>query len=159
MIQQNPRFADSAMQDPRMITVLGVLLGIDMQGFSRPEGSDEMPEGLSPLNPTGTQSSHHPPPEPTRPSPPNQSAQAASTQMAEEEVEEDADTKIKQAAESEKKLGGEAYKRRDFEEAERAYSKAWELWPKDITYLTNLSGQFSQHHVCNVAHATLSGVL
>ena len=35
------------LNDPRMIDVFGVLSGIDMQGFSRPEGSDEMPPGMS----------------------------------------------------------------------------------------------------------------
>ena len=48
LFQQNPKLAESALQsDPRMIDVLGALMGIDMQGFSREEGSDELPPGVS----------------------------------------------------------------------------------------------------------------
>ena len=65
------------------------------------------------------------------------------TQEVEEEpMEEDEDAKVKAEAEEEKKKGSEAYRKKDFVEAERAFLKAWELWPKDITYLTNLSGTY-----------------
>ena len=61
-IQQNPKLADNLLaQDPRMIDVLGALMGIDMQGFTREEGSDELPPGFQKAEPTPSS----PPPRPT----------------------------------------------------------------------------------------------
>ncbi len=135
--------------DPRMIDVLGALMGIDMQGFSRPEGSDEVPPGVSPSaaaasSPPMSPAKHAPPP----PSPPPPSSSKArepqDVKMAEAEDEAkevgSEDAAAKAAAEAEKKLGSEAYKKRDFAVAVAHFNKAWETWPKDITFLTNLSG-------------------
>lgn len=65
--------------------------------------------------------------------------------MAEPEPEEDdpeaiEEKKVKAAAEEQKKIGSDAYRKRDFETAAAAFEKAWDLWPKDVTFLTNLSG-------------------
>jgi len=38
-----------------------------------------------------------------------------------------------------KAKGSEAYKKRDFVTAKELFSKAWEVWPQDITFLTNLA--------------------
>jgi hypothetical protein len=57
-----------------------------------------------------------------------------------EEDEDDEEVKAKKEAEAEKKLGSEAYKKRDFEAATTHFSKAWDVWPKDLTFLTNLGG-------------------
>lgn len=138
MLQTNPQLAEGALNgDPRMIDVLGALMGIDMQAFGRDEGSDELPPGFS----------KEPPSPPPRPSP---STPQASTSVptpppakVEEDVvmeEDDEDAKAKKEAEAEKKLGAEAYKARDFESAVTHFSKAWDLWPKDVTFLTNLGG-------------------
>lgn len=54
---------------------------------------------------------------------------------------DDEDAKAKKEAEAEKKLGSDAYKVRDFGKAATHFEKAWELWPKDITFLTNLGGE------------------
>ena len=59
-------------------------------------------------------------------------------EMAEEDQEE---AKQKTEAEAEKKLGAEAYKARNFEKAATHFSKAWDLYPKDITFLNNLGGK------------------
>jgi len=59
---------------------------------------------------------------------------------AEETEADDEDAAAKKAAEAEKKLGAEAYKKRDFTAAITHFSKAWETWPKDIAYLTNIAG-------------------
>jgi len=135
MIQQNPALAQNALQDPRMITVLGVLLGIDMQGFAREEGSDELPPGVQPSSP--------PPPKPTSPKPAASTSTQPPPTSAEPEPEEDEeDAKARKEAEAEKKKGNEAYKKKDFATAEAAFMKAWELWPKDVTFLTNLSAAY-----------------
>ena len=136
MIQKNPRLADGALQDPRMIDVLGALMGIDMQGFSRPEGSDELPGGISKDHMASPPSS--PPTQPSasssKPPPP---APEDDIEMADEDDEEAA---AKKEALELKKVGSEAYKKKDFDEAAKNFEKAWDVWPQDITFLTNLGG-------------------
>ncbi|KAI0751258.1 activator of Hsp70 and Hsp90 chaperone [Daedaleopsis nitida] len=111
--QQNPKMAESALQsDPRMIDVLGALMGIDIQGFSREEGSDELPPGVN------------------------------MTDEEDVEMEEPEDVAAKKVAEAEKKLGAEAYKTRDLDSAIAHFQKAWDVYPKDITFLTNLAAAY-----------------
>lgn len=109
------------MQDPRMIQVMGVMMGIDLQAFERPEdvpGADkEVPAA--------------PKPAPAEPKP--------KETPKEEESSEDAAEKA--AAEAEKKLGNAAYLQRDFSTAVEHYTKAWDLH-KDITYLNNLGAVY-----------------
>ena len=143
LIQQNPQLAQSLLSsDPRMIDVLGALMGIDMQGFSRPEGSDEVPPGV----PTSAASPPSSPPPSTKPTPAASSSKVHEPEDVKmtgaEETEEDSeDAAAKKAAEAEKKLGADAYKKRNFEAAITHFSKAWETWPKDVTFLTNLAGE------------------
>lgn len=122
-----------------MISVLGVLMGVDMQGFS---GDDVPPEydtkpssSSSPTSPpTAPQQTSKPTPSKAAPPPP-----AEDVKMAEPEPE-DEEAKVKAEALKEKAKGNELYKKRDFDPAIAAYERAWELWPKDVTFLTNLSG-------------------
>lgn len=132
--------------DPRMIDVLGALMGIDMQGFSRPEGTEDLPEGLSarPTSPPKP-SPASPPPQPsasTSSPPPKPAAEPADVEMKDAEDTDDEEAKAKKEAEAEKKLGAEAYKKKDLETAGKHFSKAWDLWPKDISFLTNLSAVY-----------------
>lgn len=124
-----------ALQDPRMIDVLGVALGIDMQGFAGPEGSDELRPDVSPQTqstpPPATSSKSDPEPTPA-PHPAEEDVE-----MTEEDDEE---AKAKKEALAAKEAGGVAYKAKNFGEAATFYQKAWDLWPKDLTFLTNLSG-------------------
>ena len=129
-----------------MIDVLGVLMGVDMQGFSRPEGSDDLPPDLS----TTTQQKSPPSSPPTRTpqgpsasaSKPQPSASASSpTEDVEMSKEDDEEAAAKKQAEAAKKAGSEAYKKREFDEAAKFFENAWELWPKDVTFLTNLAGE------------------
>ncbi|KAH9953327.1 hypothetical protein BC827DRAFT_138537 [Russula dissimulans] len=68
LVQQNPQLAQSLFStDPRLIDVIGALMGLDVQGFGRPEGSDDLPPGVSPtfaIPPTS------PPPSPAKPTSP-----------------------------------------------------------------------------------------
>ena len=148
LVQQNPQLAQSLLSsDPRMIDVLGALMGIDMQGFNRPEGSDDVPPGVppsaaSPPSSSPSSASHAPPPAASS----SKAPVPDDVKMAEVEEEADdgdnEDAAAKAAAEAEKKLGVEAYKKRDFAVAITHFTKAWETWPKDITFLTNLGGGF-----------------
>ncbi|TKY87820.1 hypothetical protein EX895_003401 [Sporisorium graminicola] len=151
-IQANPKEASMAFQDPRMIQVMGVLMGIDLQAFERPEGSDELPADLenrrediekqtasssssAPAAATAASSSSSAPDVEMKDAKPS----SASTQppAQEQEDEEDEEKKAKAAADAEKKLGNERYLKRDFDAAISHYNRAWELH-KDITYLNNL---------------------
>jgi stress-induced-phosphoprotein 1 len=122
--------------DPRMIDVLGALMGIDMQGFSRPEGSDEVPPGV----PGSAASPPSSPPPSAKPAPAASSSKVREQEDVKMAEAEDEDVAAKKAAEAEKKLGAEAYKKRDLTAAVTHFNKAWDTWPKDITYLTNLAG-------------------
>lgn len=116
-----------------MIDVLGVAMGIDIQGFSRPEGSDELPPGVTKQEDyPSPPSSSAPPPKPAaaKPAPP---PPAPDVVMAELEPEQ-------KEAEAAKKAGNEAYKKKEFDVAAQNFQKAWDLWPKDMTFLTNLGG-------------------
>lgn len=131
-----------------MIDVLGVLMGVDMQGFTRPEGSDELPPGLSTDTEPPVQSSpsSYTPPQPSSSkAPPAQAAPPAATEDVEMEDADDEEAQAKKEAEATKKTAGEAYKRKDFEEAAELYQKAWDTWPKDITFLTNLGGMYRSY--------------
>lgn len=127
-----------------MIEVMGVLMGIDLQAFGRPEGSG------ADNTPPAFQSKPTPPPQPSAssstPAPSSSREEDKDEEMPDlEPAEQDPDVieekKAKAAAEEQKKIGSDAYRKRDFDAAAAAFAKAWELWPKDITFLTNLSGQ------------------
>ncbi|KAL4075682.1 chaperone [Scleroderma citrinum] len=142
MMQQHPKLAESALSDPRMIDVMGVAMGIDIQGFSGDEGSTDLPPGFQ--QPQASASASTPPPSPPRastsaprPAPePAPEPPAEDVEMTEEEREE---AKAKAEALELKAKGSALYKERKFDEAAECFSKAWELYPKDITFLTNFA--------------------
>ncbi|KAF4968984.1 hypothetical protein FZEAL_10312 [Fusarium zealandicum] len=127
-IKDNPSNAQEIFSDPRLLTVMGVLMGVDLQMSERevdPESQDSpMPD--APAAPRQPEPKKAPEPEPEP-----------------EEVDEEAleKKKAKEAADKEKALGTENYKKRNFDEAIEHYSKAWELH-KDITYLNNLGAAY-----------------
>ena len=126
-----------------MIDVLGVMMGIDMQGFSRPEGSDELPPGVVPgtiPDPPSSPPQKSPTPQASSSRPPPPEPVKVEEDVEMQEDEENDEVKARKEAEAEKKLGSEAYKKRDFEAATAHFSKAWDVWPKDISFLTNLGG-------------------
>lgn len=155
-IQADPNQAMNAFQDPRMIQVMGVLMGIDLQAFERPEGSKDLPEDLEEhrenieRQTAGTSTSSHkketPPGKPSAPSPgpATSSANASTSQDAKVEEDhmdetEDGVKADKGAGDAEKAKANALYLKRNFDEAIPHYQKAWELNPKDITYLNNLA--------------------
>ncbi|KAI1138019.1 hypothetical protein F5Y05DRAFT_384875 [Hypoxylon sp. FL0543] len=141
-LQQNPQNTQELFSDPRMIQVLGVLMGIDMQmggpddipgaGAASSSGTKEAEDVQMPDAPS-SDSKRQPTPEPAK----------APEQEPEPELDEEAlaKKKAKEEADKEKALGTENYKKRNFDEAIKHYSKAWELY-KDITYLNNLGAAY-----------------
>ena len=131
----------SALQDPRMIDVMGVAMGIDISATTRPEGSGSSDDDdlLRDFRTPSSSARSPPPPAASSSKPPPASAPAPAPQE-DVEMEDDEEAKTKKEAEAEKKIGAEAYKKRDFDTAIQHFEKAWDTWPKDITYLTNAGG-------------------
>lgn len=127
-VQKNPNNTQEMFGDPRMIQVLGVLMGVDMDVSERPAGSGqdtEMPDAPPAQTRAPPRKAPEPEPEPV------------------EELDEEALEKKKQkeAADKEKALGTENYKKRNFDEAIKHYTQAWDTF-KDITYLNNLGAAY-----------------
>lgn len=139
-LQTSRSLPADALSDPRMIQVLGALMGVDMQAFERPEGSDELPPGIVP----DTSAPVYEPPSASQPAtePTPKKAPEPEPEPEPMEVEEDDEAKAKKEAEEEKAKGSSAYRARNFADAITHFSKAWETWPKDITYLTNLAAAY-----------------
>lgn len=138
-IKQNPNDISSAFQDPRMMQVMSVLLGIDI---SMPGGSGE---GGAMPDMNGSKEAEEDIPMPdarpssTKPAEVGKVFESEPESEPEPEDEEAAAAKkAKEEAEVEKKLGTENYKKRQFDVAIEHYDKAWKSH-KDITYLTNKS--------------------
>ena len=142
-IRQNPSNTQDLFSDPRMIQVLGVMMGVDMDMMVPPEGGagpsgygakaeeedEEMPDLVPESKRPGTQKQPEPQPEPE---PEPEDDEAAEKKRA------------KEAADKEKALGTEQYKKRNFDEAIKHYQAAWDLH-KDVTYLNNLgAAQFEK---------------
>ncbi|XP_037230829.1 stress-induced-phosphoprotein 1 [Falco rusticolus] len=105
-LRSHPAQLGTKLQDPRVMTTLSVLLGVDLSG------AEEEEEAPSPPPPP-------PPQPPTQPPPP-------------QELPEN-----KKEAQQEKELGNAAYKRKEFPTALAHYTRAEELDPTNMTYVTN----------------------
>ncbi|KAI1812115.1 hypothetical protein GGS20DRAFT_559560 [Poronia punctata] len=140
-IQKNPGNTQELFSDPRMIQVLGVAMGVDMDmrmpedmpGGAPSSGAKEAEEDVEmPDRPQSTsRSTSTKAPEPER-------APEPEAGLDEEALQK---KQAKEQADKEKALGTEQYKKRNFDEAISHYNKAWELH-KDITYLNNLAAAY-----------------
>lgn len=131
-LRQNPGDMGAMLGDPRMLEVMSVMLGIDLQmgdkaGAGAEDAQREHEEDVKmPDAPSSSRASVPEPQKAPTPEPEPEDEEAAAAKKAKEE------------AEAEKKIGTENYKKRNFDVAIEHYSKAWDLH-KDITYLTNKS--------------------
>ncbi|XP_030762728.1 stress-induced-phosphoprotein 1 [Sitophilus oryzae] len=113
-LQANPQMMGAKLQDPRILTTLAVLMGLDTSG-------DE---------PMDTEPVYTPPPKKQEPKP-------APKKEPEPDLPEN-----KKAAKAEKELGNACYKKKDFSGAIEHYTKAIEHDPTDITYYNNLAAVY-----------------
>ncbi|KAG5437919.1 hypothetical protein PCANB_000265 [Pneumocystis canis] len=130
-VQENPSCFIEQLNDPRMTSILPVLLGLDLNTFNNVNGDSK--EMSSPSEKSSEPESKQElviEPEP---------------EVELEPMEEDEESRIerenKEKAEKEKILGNECYKARNFSESVQHYLSAWECH-KDITYLTNCSAAY-----------------
>lgn len=122
--KQNPQMMGQEMlSDPRLMTILASLMGIDLS--MDPTESNSIPKD-EPIKSEST----------TKPKEPENAPEPAKTSVPEpssEPMEVDDD---KDKAEAAKAEGNKLYKQRKFEEAIAKYEEAWNLH-NDITYLNN----------------------
>jgi stress-induced-phosphoprotein 1 len=129
-IQQNPQNITKYLQDKRIMAVLGVLMGV--QGADAEEAMQE-----------------DEPEEKPKPAPkevPKETPKAAPKEAPKETkqptpMETDL-TPEQKKAEEEKNKGNDAYKNKKFDLAVEHYTKAHELDPSNIVYLTNRAGTY-----------------
>ncbi|KAL0831627.1 hypothetical protein ABMA28_002401 [Loxostege sticticalis] len=118
-LAQNPfdvQNLDPRMQDKRVLTTIGVMLGLDFN-------VDNMSMDVDPPAPE-----KKPPTEPKKEEPPKPKY---------EDLPEN-----RRLALSEKDLGNESYKKKEFDNALKHYQKAIEHDPTDITFYTNMAAVY-----------------
>lgn len=119
MVQSNPQMMTAFMQsDPRIMTALGVILGIDMANMSA--GGDDV------------DMRDESPPKPEKPSERKDEKKTTSSTSA-----TSAPSTELSEADQEKQKGNDAYKSKNFETALKHYDKAIELDGKNMTYVLN----------------------
>ncbi|KAF8249057.1 TPR-like protein [Wilcoxina mikolae CBS 423.85] len=126
-VRQNPNAIQEELRDPRMMQVIAVLLGIQMEMPSN--AADAAAAAAN----AGSSEDTEMPDAPKKATPPPSYQESAA-----EDEEAKAKKEAKAAADKEKEIGTQNYKQRKFDEAIEHYSKAWDLY-KDITYLNNIA--------------------
>lgn len=127
--QRNPNNVSRYISDPRMMQVIGILLGVNIQ---TPDsfGEDDLADATTMHVDAPTERSRSVP----VPSPPKEEPVPEPMEINEEEKEK----KIrKEEAIKEKEAGNAEYKKKNFEAAVQHYTKALELDGEDISYITN----------------------
>lgn len=137
-IRSNPSNTQDLFSDPRMIQVLGVMMGVDMD-MRMPDDFANSGSGPKATEPEDEVMTDAAPPKKAEPAKKAPEPQPEPEDMEDEEKIQE--RKNKEAAEKEKALGTENYKKKNFDEAIKHYSAAWELH-KDITYLNNLGAAY-----------------
>eukprot|EP00216_Chloropicon_sp_CCMP2111_P002259 CAMPEP_0198243450 /NCGR_PEP_ID=MMETSP1446-20131203/27808_1 /TAXON_ID=1461542 ORGANISM="Unidentified sp, Strain CCMP2111" /NCGR_SAMPLE_ID=MMETSP1446 /ASSEMBLY_ACC=CAM_ASM_001112 /LENGTH=588 /DNA_ID=CAMNT_0043927267 /DNA_START=39 /DNA_END=1805 /DNA_ORIENTATION=+ len=134
-VQNDPKSVSNYLQDPRMMQVFGVLLGVNVMSGDQAASAfgDNKADGPSNEKSRSAQqpSSSDPPPaaEPDVPKP-----EEETVQLTEEELKA---KKAKEKAQAEKEAGNACYKKKEFEKALEHYTKAMEHDADDISYMTN----------------------
>ncbi|KAJ7514759.1 hypothetical protein O6H91_23G058200 [Diphasiastrum complanatum] len=125
-VQRNPNLLNLYIKDSRMMQVLGVLMGVNLQTPSDEEMKGMYDDEHEAAKPTSKQETKHEPKPETMPEP---------MDIISEEEKEKRERKAE--AVKEKEAGNAAYKKKDFENAIAHYTKAIELDDEDISYITN----------------------
>ena len=121
-IQRDPSAISKHMQDPRILQVMGMLMGVNIQ----------TPDSMGADMPSAS-----------APAPPPKKAPEPEPEPEVELTEEEKERKAKKAvADGHKAKGNDAYKAKKFDEAVTHYSAAIEALPDEMTYYNNLAAVF-----------------
>ncbi len=122
-LQRNPDSLSKHMSDPRILQVMGMLMGVNIQTPDSAGFPDVSGGGGGGSSSGGASSKPAPEPEPE-------------VELTEEQKERKAK---KAVADGHKAKGNDAYKAKNFDEAVGHYKKAIEALPDEITYYNNLA--------------------
>ena len=137
-VQSNPSTVSNYLQDPRMMQVFGMMLGVNV--MSGEEAATQFQKEGEPTGDSCCASKSccggdaAPAPPPAEPELKAAAAKPAEPEMSTEEKEE---KELREKAQVEKQAGNAAYKKKEFEKALEHYTKAMEIDTKDISYITN----------------------
>lgn len=127
-IQRDPSSMGQHIKDPRVMTVLGELMGLNISTPGGEDDDEEMPAASN-------QSYTVPPPKQAEPAKP-----AAPEPMQEDLTEEEiAEREIKKQAEAAKQRGNDFYKKKQFADAVTCYEEAIAKDATNIAYYSNLA--------------------
>mmetsp|Transcript_13169 Transcript_13169/g.37922 ORF Transcript_13169/g.37922 Transcript_13169/m.37922 type:complete len:565 (-) Transcript_13169:168-1862(-) len=118
LVQKNPNMLPAIMQDPKMMELLGMMMGQD------PGDDDESSPAPAPAR-APAKKAPQPEPEPMEEDWSNLSPE----ELKKKETEK--------AAKEKKDLGNELYKKKEFEKALEAYDEAIAIDPTNMTFLSN----------------------
>ncbi|KAG0023612.1 Hsp90 cochaperone [Podila clonocystis] len=121
-IQANPNALNQHMQDPRIMSLLMGLMGLDARG----------PEDMA----SAMDQDPSPPTSPPTSQPKKEEEKPKVEEIKEEEMPSEEELNKKEALKI-KDLGNASYKARKFDEALEHYTKAWELDSTNVSILTN----------------------
>lgn len=138
-IQRDPSKINVHLTDPRVMTVLGELMGLNV---NMPENGEDATNQSYEAPPTNSSTTK----EPARPKTPE--PEPMDEDLSEEEI---AEREAKKAAEAAKQRGNEFYKAKQFPQAIECYSEAIEKDPSNISYVSNLAAvklEMGQYDAC-----------
>lgn len=139
-IARNPQAgAQLLLSDPRLMQIMGALLGIDLNdnspaGAAANAAASEAPAPSSAPEANETKASDKPTPSTSAPTSTTTKDADGDVPITDETPE--VEDKGKALADEAKAEGNKLYKQRKFDEAIAKYNEAWELY-KDVTYLNN----------------------
>lgn len=148
-LKSNPQaLGQDLFSDPRLMTIMATLMGIDLNMGANEEPSAAGPEKEEPKKEEAKTQ------EPKK----EESKNEEETKVTEPEPMEVDEKGSQIEAEEEKAEGNKLYKARKFDEAIQHYNKAWELY-KDITYLNNRAAAEYEKADYETAIATLTNAV
>lgn len=157
--QKNPSNVSRYINDPRMMQVIGVLLGVNIQnaesGAGFPDDAEEVSTPSKPESPV-----ERPRSVPTPPAAAETPEPVAKPMEVDTGDEEEKEREARKAeALKEKEAGNAQYKKKNFEAAVQHYSKALELDGEDISFITNRAAVYMEMgKVCVVKPAKCDSV-
>ena len=130
--QRNPSNVSKYISDPRMMQVIGLLLGVNIQTADMDKGAQFDDDYEPPITPSKPETTG----ERSRSAPVREEPEPVPEPM--EVNDEEKEKKMHKAeAVKEKEAGNSEYKKKNFEDAVQHYTKAIELDDDEISYITN----------------------